>query len=259
MKLTFLTLIISFSLTTKCISQIDPLTIIDKVAGVLVPSISDGIQKIKSAKNKDKNKQADELKKAVEDQKKKADAEIKKEKLKAIETIGKDVNYLKVINAIQNKISVITNDVGRLSIFKDINFLNKLLEQEAVDTKNLIVMQFQYAKKQVMLRKSELDGLRNEINSIDPSASGRAAKIIANINSALDEIDAKYDSKVAIDPSVKNQDKIKTAIEMIRSIIVDIAKLETEVEGLNAEAAAMVKSYLSGYEKIKSDFEKASQ
>lgn len=234
-------------------AQINPLEIIDKVAGTLLPEVVKGVKEITEAKKKNKNDEAKELE---ENFKKKQEEAIKAAKKSIIVQIGKDIEYLKAINSIQSKIQRISTDVGRLSMFKDINFIDKLRQQEAVTVKNEIVRKFQNALEQVNENKSTLASLRDNMNSSSAPAAARAATYIETIISKLEEINSSYNDCSKLIIGGDDSKKINGCLDAIKSVSTDISELESRVANLNTEASAMLSVYLKEFETIKKSIEK---
>lgn len=244
-------LIMTLCITTISIplsAQFNPLEIIDKVGSTLLPKVVEGVKEIQEAKRKDKNEEAEKMKTEYEEKLKEV---TKSTKASTIKAIGKDIEYLNTINLIQGKIERISNDVGRLSIFKDQQFLDVLLSKQSVSVKNEIVRKFQNALQQVNENKATLNALRDNISTESVPASGQAAAYINSIISKLQEINSSYDDAPTLTEANADEKKVDSCLRTIKSIGGDITILENEVESLNAAASQMLTSFLSQYKKIK--------
>ncbi len=235
-------------------AQINPIEIIDKIAGTLLPKIVEGVKEIGSSKRRDKDEAA---KKMEEQYKKELDKTIKQAKNELTGQFGKDIEYLEAINQVQLRIERVGNDVGRLSIFKDVHFIDVLRNKNAVTVKNEIVRKFQNAFEQVYGNKESLVSLRETISSKNIPSSGKAAVYIGSIISKLEEINASYNDCPKLNNSkITKKDDTNACLDAIKSIAFDIAILETQVENLNTEIAAMLRAYIVRFEGIKDSLNK---
>ncbi|MEM6813660.1 MAG: hypothetical protein AAF600_04630 [Bacteroidota bacterium] len=230
-------------------SQVDPVKIIDTVAGTLLPKIVQGVKDIKEANTRTKkNIEADSLEKVY---KKEQALAVENAKRQIIEKLGKDIEYLSAINSIQLKIERISNDVGRLSIFKDANLIDVLIAQEAVIVKNEVVRKFFNAFEQVKANEVSLRTLRDGINTTSVPAAGRSSVYIGQIIAKIEEVESSVNDCPAITETTDDETQINSCLRTIKSVSNDIASLETQVESLNTEIAAMTNAYLTGYKQIR--------
>ena len=241
----------TFSYTS---AQINPVEVIDKIAGTLLPKIVEGVKEIGNSRRKDKDEAA---KKMQEEYKKELEKTIKKAKNDLTQQLGRDIEYLESINQVQLRIERVGNDVGRLSIFKDVHFIDVLREKNAVTVKNEIVRKFQNAFEQVYGNKASLISLRESISSKNIPSSGKAAVYIGSIISKLEEINASYNDcpKLNNSKNIKKEDT-NACLDAIKSVAFDIATLETQVENLNTEIAAMLRAYIVQFKSIESSLNK---
>ena len=156
-------ILITFFYFNQTNAQINPLDVVDKVVGTIFPTVVNGIKNIKDARRRFKDDKADELKADIEEKKEKVIRDAKKQVLNQLKS---DINYIKSINLIQQEVQRMNSDVGKLSIYQDPSFIQKLKTQEAVTVKNEIVRKFQNALEIILDNKDELESLRKEINKI---------------------------------------------------------------------------------------------
>lgn len=245
-KITFLVFAIALSYSTK--AQVDPIKVIDAVAGTLLPKVVEGVKSIKDARNRDKDEKASELKEEFEKAQKEAVADARK---KVISQIGKDIELLSVINQLQIKVERINNDVGALSIYKDVAFVDILKGQEAAVVKNQIIRKFFNSLEQIFKNRSDLGALRDQINTSDVNAAGKAAGLINQIVSKLDDIETSVNDCKKPSTGTTDSKSLNECLDVIKSVSTEIASLETIVGTLNSEVSAMLKAYIKGYQTIK--------
>ena len=245
-KVTFLILTIIISYSSQ--AQVDPIKVIDAVAGTLLPKVVEGVKSIKEAKKKNKDEAAEEMKKEFEKAQKKAVEDARKS---VISQIGKDIELLSAINQLQIKVERINNDVGALSIYKDVAFIDILKAQEAAVVKNQIIRKFFNSLEQILKNRSDLGALRDQINTSDVNAAGKAAGLIGQIVSKLDDIETSVNDCQKPTTSTTDSKTLNECLDVIKSVSTELAALETVVGTLNSEVSAMLKAYIKGYQAIK--------
>ncbi|MEM8764547.1 MAG: hypothetical protein AAGD88_12080 [Bacteroidota bacterium] len=240
---------IIFLVSMNTFGQFNPLDLVDKIAGTLLPEVVNGVKNIKDANKKsDKDEEAKKLEEKFKLEK---DNAIKKAKQEIISDIGYEIEFLEAISLVQSQIERISNDVGRLSIFKDEVFLETLKQQQAVKVKNEVVRKFQNALEQVNKNMPELRAARNKVGTSSIPADAKAALYLGSIIAKLDEINASYNDCSVLNQSNLESKKTNSCILSIRSVSADIARLENLVEELNTESSAMLLSYIKRYKNIK--------
>lgn len=250
MKKLILTVLFAGSVCNLSFAQFNPLEIIDKVAGTLLPEVVSGVKSIQEAKRKDKDKEAKMLEEKFKLQQEKA---VESAKSAILEQIGEDIEYLDALNNIQLKVQRISLDVGRLSMFKDQNFVNRIRNQVNVTAKNEVVRKFQNSLQQINNNKAVLGSLRDQLGSTSIPANAKSAIYIGAIVSKLEEINSSYDDCAKQNILSQKEKELNGCLDAISSISSDIAFLENYVENLGIETSTMLVTYTTRFKKIKGD------
>lgn len=244
----FLLIIIGSFLPYSVKAQVDAIKVIDAIAGTLLPTVVEGVKSIQDARNNKKDEKARELKEEFVEAQEKAAEDARKE---IISQIGKDIELLSVINQLHRKVERINNDVGSISIFKDVAFIDILIGQEAAIVKNQIIRKFFNSLEKINLNRDDLGALRDQIKTSDLIAAGIAVGTINQIVSKLDAIETSVNDCQSPSTTITDSNTLNECLQVIKSVSTDIGALETMVGTLNSQVSAMLEAYINGYKDIK--------
>ncbi|WP_162417767.1 hypothetical protein [Cyclobacterium roseum] len=245
----FILLILAILPSFSSKAQVDAIKIIDAVAGTLLPTVVEGVNSIKEARNNRKDEKAEELEKQFINAQQQAAKEARET---VIEQIGKDIELLGIINQLQIKVERVNIDVGAMSIFKDVAFIDILISQDEAVVKNQIVRKFFNSLEKINLNRNDLGALRDQIKTTDLYAAGIASGTINQIVTKLDGIQASVnDCQEPTTTSIDSQ-ALNECLEVIKSVSTEIGALETIVGTLNTQVSTMLNAYINRYKEIQS-------
>jgi len=230
-----LALVFLFSITSSAYSQLE---IIDKVAEVLIPGITNSIKEVIDAKGKKVN----------EDELKKIKNEIIQSSIATFDIVDSDLKNLKALNEIFKYSGQLYDDLGGLKSLTNQNLLSKVLSTNNHELYKEMIFSFNREWKQLEDKKSKLTNL--ETKPSDASLLDDLSKLIAKIDENL--IDLTTEVGLSKNPS-RSMDinSAKNYVEGMVNSSTYIDNIEDNIEDIQSLVSSRISSFSTSMENAK--------
>ena len=239
-----LAIVLFISVTNVTQAQI--LDVIDKIAGVLIPSISTSVKQIIDEKGRNNQK---------ESAKADVDTKIKEAQRLLVNDLNKEITNIALVRKVFSITRKMNTSIGGLELLTDRNFITHIVETDAIETKRRIAISYSLYYKDIQSLFADLKAI--DVNSLDPNLLTTLTQEKESIEKAINKINGingfsggelTFEDNITI-PQAKN--KIR-AIDLSSEYVEDI---KDSVEKIALLIDTRLKSYELAFTELKVKFQ----